>query len=121
MEPRTVSRCLLVACWMAIVARLLLVAVLIAIVLTFVYFEAGQLLYLVSLAALVAVWGTYFLLALALRCPDCRRRILVESRHPKHPNARKEEHFGHWGTLVWAVVRRRDFTCMHCGTPCRVS
>lgn len=114
------SRLALVACWLAVLVRVFLVLGLIAIPVAFVSYAVWEWIYMIGLGAFVVLMGAYIGLAFTLRCPSCRRRVLVESRRGKHPAARKARHLGHWGTLVRDIIRQRQFICMHCGALCAV-
>jgi DNA-directed RNA polymerase subunit RPC12/RpoP len=113
--PRTSER-LLRASWLAVVARILLIAGLITTPVALLNYELWEFLYLMFLAAFAVVMTVYLGLALVLKCPDCGKRFLIESTEPKHPAARRAKHFDHWGTLVLSIMRNREFTCMHCGS-----
>lgn len=115
-----VSRLALVACWLAIVVRGLLIIGFITIPLAYADYAVWEWIYVMVLAGCVALMGAYALLAFTLRCANCRRRFLVESRMGKHPQARRARPLGHWGTVVRDIVRQRQFVCMHCGALCRV-
>lgn len=114
------SRLALVACWVAVLVRVVLVIGVIAIPVAFASYAIWEYIYLTVLGAFVVLMGAYIGLAFTLRCPHCRRRFLVESRGGRHPAARKAEHLGYWGTLVRDTIRDHQFTCMHCGALCRV-
>ena len=114
MERRTSER-LLLACWLAILARIFLIVGLITTPVAMISYEIWELLYVLSLGIFLLVMGAYTGLAFALRCPNCGRRVLIESKEPKHSGARKADHLDYWGTVVWSVVRHQEFSCMHCG------
>jgi hypothetical protein len=114
MERRTLQR-LFLACWLAILARIFLIVSLVTTPVALISYGMWELLYLVQLGILVVVLVVYIGLAFVLRCPNCSKRLLVESMGPKHPVARKEKHLDYWGTIVWSVVRHQQFACMHCG------
>jgi hypothetical protein len=114
MEHRT-SELLLLACWLAILARIFLIVGLITTPVAIISYWIWELLYVLQLGTLMVVLAVYFGLAFVLRCPNCSKRFLVESPGQKHPAARKAEYLNHWGTIVWSVVRHQEFTCMHCG------
>jgi hypothetical protein len=114
-----VSRVVLGACWLAIIVRVLLVVGLIALPVAIVSVSIWEFVYVIVLAIFVVTMAAYLGFAFTLRCPACRRRFLMESG-PKHLAVRKAPHFGYWGTMVWGVVRSRQFICMYCGALCRV-
>jgi hypothetical protein len=133
-EGPTVSRLAVVACWLAVAVRVVLVlgliaisiVGLIAISIAFATHPAGtwdwrtwDWMYDIVLGVFIIPMLVYIALAFTLRCPSCRRCVLVE-RGKKHPASRKMGHLGYWGTVVRDILRERQFTCMHCGTPCRV-
>lgn len=120
MEAYIVSRFVLVACWLAIVVQVLLVVGLFALPFAIVSLSLWELVYVIVLAIFVVAMAAYLGFAFTLRCPACRRRFLMESG-PKHSAARKAQHFGYWGTVVWDIVRSRQFICMYCGALCQVS
>jgi len=113
MEHRTLQR-LLLACWLAILARIFLIVGLITTPVAIVSYEIWELLYVLSLGIFLLLMGAYTGLAFALRCPNCGS-VLIESKEPKHSGARKADHLDYWGTVVWSVVRHQEFSCMHCG------
>ena len=114
MEGRTSER-LLLACWLAILARIFLIVGLITTPVAIISYEIWELLYVLSLGIFLLVMGAYTGLAFVLRCPNCGRRVLIESKEPKHSGAQKADHLDYWGTVVWSVVRHQAFSCMHCG------
>ena len=71
-------------------------------------------------AAFVVVGIAELAIAWTLRCPACRRRVLIEVYGPFHPGARVMRLGGHYAPVVLDVLRRRRFTCMHCGHACEV-
>jgi hypothetical protein len=114
MERRT-SELLLLACWLAILARIFLIVGLITTPVAIISYSIWELLYVLQLGTLMVVLAVYFGLAFVLRCPNCSKRFLVESTGQKDPAARKAKHVNHCGTILWSVVRHQGFTCMHCG------
>jgi predicted RNA-binding Zn-ribbon protein involved in translation (DUF1610 family) len=114
MERRTSER-LLLACWLAILARIFLIVGLVTTPVAIISHEIWELLYVLSLGIFLLVMGAYTGLAFVLRCPNCGRRVLIESKEPKHSGARKAHQLDCWGTVVWNVVRHQEFSCMHCG------
>jgi hypothetical protein len=114
LEHRTSQR-LLLACWLTVLARVILIVGLIATPVAILSYSIWELLYVLTLGIFLFVMGAYTGLAFVLRCPNCSRRVLIESKEPKHSAARKAEHLNYWGTVVWSVVRHQEFTCMHCG------
>ena len=114
LEHRTSQR-LLLACWLTVLARVILIVGLIATPVAILSYSIWELLYVLTLGIFLFVMGAYTGLAFVLRCPNCGRRVLIESKEPKHSAARKAEHLDYWGTVVWSVVRHQEFTCMHCG------
>jgi hypothetical protein len=116
----TASRFVLAACWLALVVRVLLVVALIALLVAIVSVSIWKFVSVIVLALFVVTMAAYLGFAFTLRCPACRRRFLMESG-PKHSAARRAQHSGYWGTVVWDVVRRRQFICMYCGALCQVS
>jgi len=114
MERRTSER-LLLACWLAILARIFLITGLITTPVAIINYSRWELLYVVQLGILAVVLAVYIGLAFVLRCPNCSERFLLESMGPKHAAARKTAHLDYWGTIVWSVIRHQEFTCMHCG------
>ncbi len=120
MKVYSVSRFVFAACWLAIVVRVLLVVGLIALLVAMVSVSIWESVYVIVLAIFVVTMAAYLGFALTLRCPACRRRFLMESG-PKHSAARRAQHFGYWGTVVWDIVRNRHFICMYCGVLCQVS
>ncbi len=114
------GRGVLVACWLAVGARALLVLGLLALPLAWVRHEVWGYLYLAVVPVFVLIWGIYLAFALALRCPACGRRFLIESRDLKHPAARRARYCDYWGTVVSDVIRYGQFACMYCGATCRV-
>src|SRR5262249_19833423 len=114
MERRTSER-LLLACWLAILARIFLILGLITTPVAIISDAIWEVLYVLSLGIFLLVMGANTGLAFVLRCPNCGRRVLIESKEPKHSAARKADHLDYWGTVVWSVVRHQKFSCMHCG------
>ncbi len=115
------SRLALVACWLAVVVRVLLVGGLIATPIAFASYAVWEWIYIVVLGPIVVLMAAYMGLAFTLRCPVCHRRFLVEAWGAKHPAARKAQYLGHWGTVVTDILRKHQFTCVYCGSLCRVS
>ena len=114
MERRTSER-LFLACWLAILARIFLIVGLITTPVAIISYEIWELLYVLSLGIFLLLMGVHTGLAFVLRCPNCGRRVLIESKEPKHSAARKADHLNYWGTVVWSVMRHQEFSCMHCG------
>jgi hypothetical protein len=112
---KTTKKAVLLASWLAVLARILVIVALIGTVVAVLHYEIWTLLYLVLLSAVVVVWGGYLGLAISLRCPACRQHFFIEKRGPKHAAARKAQYFDYWGTTVLDIIRRREFTCMYCG------
>lgn len=82
------GRRVLVACWLVVLARLLIVAALLAMLVALIHYAVWIWQYVVLSAAMVAVLGTYLVLALSLRrtwagtCPPSarhRRRIGISA------------------------------------------
>jgi DNA-directed RNA polymerase subunit RPC12/RpoP len=115
-----VSSLALVACWLAVLVRVLLVVGLIGVPVAFLIDAVEEWIYLFVLGPFVFLMAAYIGLAFTLRCPACRRRFLVESRGSKHPEARKAQPFSHYSTMVLDIIGHRRFTCMYCGILCRV-
>ncbi len=115
------SRRVLVACWLAVSARTLLVFGVLALPLAWVRADAWEYLYLAVLPVFVLIWGIYLGFSLTLRCPACGRRFLIEPRDPKRPAARSMRYCDSWGTVVSDVIRGRQFACMYCGANCRIA
>jgi len=118
-QEATASRLALVACWLAVVVRIVLVVGIVTLPIAFASSTIWNWIHEIVLALFVVLMGAYIGLAFTLRCPNCRRRFLVE-RRDRHAAAKKAEHLGHWGTVVHDVLRQRHFTCMYCGVLCRV-
>jgi len=112
-DPRLARR-LLLACRLAIGIRLLLLFGILSFPLVLLSAALWNEIYLGVLATFAASMAVYMGLAATLKCPACKRRFLMES-DPPLPGARREEPFGVWGTMVWAIVRHREFSCMYCG------
>ena len=68
----------------------------------------------VALPAFLLGMLLFFPMALALRCPACRRRVLIQPIKAVYSEA------ADWVSVAWKIVRKRQFTCMHCGTQCAV-
>lgn len=115
-----VSRLALVACWLAVLIRVLLVVGLVTTPVVFASSAVWEWIYLFVLGSFVVLMAAYMGLAFSLRCPACRRRFLVESRGATHPEARKAQPLSRWGTMVLDIIRHRQFTCMYCGILYRV-
>lgn len=118
-DEYAISKMVLVACWLATLAINVLILGLVATPIAFLERSRWNVIYWASLGTSVILVVMYMGLAVTLRCPACRRRFLIEWPGPKHSAARKPP-FGHWGTTVRDVVTLHQFTCMHCGTLCRV-
>src|SRR5438874_7819831 len=118
-EGLPVSRLAIVACWLAVLVRVVLVLGLIAMPIALASTTGWAWIEDMILGVFIIPMAAYMALAFTLRCPSCRRCFLVEPR-AKHPTARKIGHLDHWGTVVRDVLRQRQFTCMYCGAPCRV-
>jgi len=118
-QEATASRLALVACRLAVVVRIVLVVGVVTLPIAFLSSTAWNWIHEIVLALFVVLMGAYIGLAFTLRCPNCRRRFLVE-RRDRHAAAKKAEHLGHWGTVVRDVLRQRHFTCMYCGVLSRV-
>jgi hypothetical protein len=108
------------ACWLAVVSRVLLVVALLTTPVALVNYVVWEALYVALLAAFVISWMTYTGIAFALRCPGCRKRFLVEAPGPRHAGTRRIDYFGSWGTVVWETLRHQQFACMYCGEQWRV-
>jgi len=121
LQTHSASRRLLVACWLAVSVRALLVLGVLALPLAWIRADAWEYLYVALLTVFVPIWGIYLALAVTLRCPACGRRLLVESREPKHPSARRARYCDSWGTVVRDVLRSRQCVCMYCGAHCRIT
>jgi len=98
-----------------------LVGGLIATPIAFASYAVWEWIYIVVLGPIVVLMAAYMGLAFTLRCPVCHRRFLVEAWGAKHPAARKAQYLGHWGTVVTDILRKHQFTCVYCGSLCRVS
>jgi hypothetical protein len=107
LEHRTSQR-LLLACWLAVLARVILIVGLITAPVAIISYEIWEFLYVLTLGIFLLVMGAYTGLAFVLRCPNCSRHVLIESKEPKHSAARKAEHLDYWGTVVWSVVRHQN-------------
>lgn len=114
------GRLLRVACWLDVVVRIVLVVGLLSTLLALVDYYAWETWYVVELAGFVTIWAIYVALTLALRCPGCQSRFLLESWRPKHPSARKLPDFDYHGSAVRDVICDRRITCMYCGRAWRV-
>jgi len=118
-DAYAISRMALLACWLALLAISVLILGLVATPIALLEGSSWDVIYSASLETSVILVVMYMALAVTLRCPACRRRFLIEWPGPEHSAARKPP-FRYWGTTVWDVVTLHQFTCMHCGTLCRV-
>jgi len=114
------SRLVRLACWFAVVSRVLLVVALLITPVALVNYFVWEAMYVALLAAFVISWITYTGVAFALRCPGCRKRFLVVLPEPRHAGTRRIDYFDPWGTVVWETLRHQQFACMYCGEQWRV-
>lgn len=115
---KTVQKAVLLACSVAVLARILVISGLIGMFIVLIDVEVWSLLYLVLVSLVIVAWGGYLGFAMTLRCPACRRRFLIETRERKHGAARRRS--------ISIIGERRSsisalrIRLMYCGTMCRV-
>jgi hypothetical protein len=115
-----VTRRALAACWLALLARLVLVIGVLTVPAAFVRGDVWESIYLSVLAAFVLTWGASIALSLTVRCPRCRRRFLLP-RPPWSRSAKgKTHHLQDPHTAVWDIVRVRNFVCGCCAATCGI-
>jgi len=79
-QEATASRLALVACRLAVVVRIVLVVGIVTLPIAFLSSTVWNWIHEIVLALFVVLMGAYIGLAFTLRCPNCRRRFLVERR-----------------------------------------
>jgi H+/Cl- antiporter ClcA len=70
----------------------------------------------VLFAAFLASAALHVLLALMHRCPSCTKHPTIQGFRPVHQNSVGQSAVQGWGGVVVSILRRRRFTCIHCGT-----
>ena len=70
----------------------------------------------------IVIFGIFMLLAtigtvtsFKHRCPNCKRRFLIQTPGPKHAAARKLGSLDSWATVIIDVLFNNYFVCMYCG------
>ncbi len=66
-------------------------------------------------SAFVIFAVSHVLLSLTHRCPSCGRHPTIQEFRGVHKNAVPERGMSGWARVVWDVVVRRSFVCIHCG------
>jgi len=69
----------------------------------------------VSGAVFVVFAVLHVILALFHACPSCGKHPTVQGFSPPHENSTSIGGMDGWASVVWSVVTRRRFTCIHCG------
>ena len=105
-QPRLLYVASLLAVWSAFWICIVFVGMIAALTAQSPYVSA------VALPAFVVGMFLFLPIALVLRCPTCRRRLLIQGRSVGHPEA------PHWVAVAWKIVRTGQFTCLHCGAQC---
>lgn len=66
----------------------------------------------------IGIVSVYSLIAAVLltrpKCRVCGEKIFSEPRSP-HPNFLKRTGLGGWGTVIFTLVTKKNYVCMHCG------
>lgn len=57
----------------------------------------------------------HFFLSFQHRCPECLKHPTIQGFSPVHPKARAQSGMQGWTRVVWDVLRKRQFSCIHCG------
>ncbi|MDZ7919718.1 hypothetical protein [Rhodoferax sp.] len=66
--------------------------------------------------AFLGAAAVHVALAFTHKCPVCGKRPTVQGFKPPHPDSQTQSKFTGWAGVVVSVVRRSEFTCIHCGT-----
>ncbi len=105
--------------WAAVTAWVFLVALF---VLFFAVLAGAPTRYLIVAGVLFATAAlAHVLFALTHKCPACSKHPTIQGFAPVHPAAELGSKLDPWARVVWDVVRRGRFTCIHCGTPYELS
>lgn len=106
---------LLIACYLAISAWVVLTGLLLVILVASITGSIKlNLAFATLLIALIILAIGYGLLALSLRCEGCGKSLLMEAG-VLHKNARKRKGLDHWATTILDVLLVGKFRCMYCG------
>jgi hypothetical protein len=79
----------------------------------------NELLTFTGQAFLVAA-GIHVLLAFTHSCPVCGKHPTIQGFGEVHPASLSQSKLKGWSGVVVSVVRRSEFTCIHCGTHFRI-
>jgi DNA-directed RNA polymerase subunit RPC12/RpoP len=73
--------------------------------------------FLYSAAALVLSCVVALVPAALIKCPNCGEKMLKQTYKPQHARATRYPALDYWSSAVIDCVRKKQITCMYCGTP----
>lgn len=73
-------------------------------------------LFLYSGVALVVTCVVALAPAALIKCPNCGEKMLKQTYKPKHVSAARYPALDYWSSAVIDCVRKKQITCMYCGT-----
>jgi hypothetical protein len=106
--------------WAAVAAWALLVALFILLFAILTGATSARYLIVVGVLFVTAAIA-HVLFALTHKCPECSKHPTIQGFAQVRPDAELRSKMDPWARVVWDVVRRGRFTCMHCGTPYEIS
>jgi len=80
----------------------------------------GWTLFQLHFAAFLCVGIGHVGLAFAHACPQCGKHPTIQGFRSPHPDSLSQSSLSGWAGVVASLLRRRRFTCIHCGAAYRV-